>query len=181
MSNPSFSSLKIDWSPFTICAPGEKAPYPRALTTPEGLGDRLRFVAFAEKQAVHAFASAAMIYETAPQAVRELWLTLSREEEKHLQLLLSRMDELGVSPAERPQSLALWQSFDRCKDAREFADFMANAEDRGRQGGEKFHQTLLKIDPVSANIFGRIANEEVEHIRLATEVLKNLSPDYGIT
>lgn len=174
MNHHLFSSIPIDWSPFTICAPGEKAPYPRALSTKEGLGDRLRFVAFAEKQAVHAFASAAMIYETAPKEVRELWLELSREEEKHLRLLLNRMDELGVSAAEKPQSLALWQSFDRCTDARQFADFMANAEDRGRQGGEKFHETLLKIDPRSAEIFGRIAKEEVEHIKLASRVLELL-------
>ena len=166
-----FSELPIDWNPFTICAAGEKAPYPRALITKEGLGDRLRFVAFAEKQAVHAFASAAMIYETAPPAVRELWLKLSREEEKHLGMLLARMKELEVSVSERPQSLALWQSFDKCSTALEFADFMANAEDRGRQGGEKFHETLLKIDPISAEIFRKIAEEEVEHIRLADQVL----------
>ena len=169
-----FSSLPIDWSPFTVCAIDEKAPYPRALTTPEGLGDRLRFVAFAELQAVNAFASAAKIFETAPSAARELWLELSREEEKHLNLLLVRMKELEVSPSERPQSLALWQSFDHCKTAREFAVFMAKAEDRGRQAGEQFYETLLKIDTVTAELFGRIAAEEKEHIKLAATVLELL-------
>lgn len=170
-----FSSIPIDWKPFSTCADGEKAPYPRSISTPEGIADRLRFVAFAEKQAVHAFASAAKIYDTAPSRVRELWLTLSLEEEKHLQLLLNRMQELGVSPSERPQSLALWQSFDRCKTAMEFAVFMAKAEDRGRQGGEMFQETLLSIDPITAEIFGRIAREEVEHIRLAREALEGLN------
>ena len=169
-----FSSLKIDWSPFTICAPGEKAPYPRALTTVEGLGDRLRFVAFAELQAVHAFSAAAHLYADTPPAARELWLTLSREEEKHFQLLIARMKELGVEPSERPQSLALWQSFDRCNTAREFAVFMAKAEDRGRHAGEQFYETLLKIDLVTAELFKRIAEEEKEHIRLAASVMNLL-------
>lgn len=166
-----FSSLIIDWSPFVVSPPGEKAPYLRALSTREGLGDRLRFVAFAEKQAVVAFTSAATIFENAPKEARELWLSLAKEEEKHLSWLLVRMEELGFTPDERPQSLALWNSFDRCDTAEAFAVFMANAEERGREAGEKFHETLLKIDPVTANIFKQIAEEEVGHIHLARQVL----------
>ena len=167
-----FSSLPIDWNPFRICAPGEKAPYPRALTTKEGLGDRLRFVAFAEKQAVVAFSSAAEIFSDSPIQTRELWLALSKEEEKHLSWLIVRMKELNVSVDERPQSLALWQSFDHCKTALEFANFMAKAEDRGRQAGEQFYETLLKIDPITAEIFRKIAEEEKEHILLAAKALE---------
>jgi hypothetical protein len=162
-----FSKAPINWAPFKVCAPGEKAPYPRALSTTEGLGDRLRFVAFAEKQAVEAFKLAAHIFEDAPEAAKSIWLTLSREEEKHLQWLITRMEELQVSIDERPQSLALWNSFDHCKTAPEFARFMANAEERGRIAGEQFYETLLKVDPVTAEIFKQIAIEEVEHIRLA--------------
>ncbi len=169
-----FSSLSINWNPFTVCAPGEKAPYPRALTTREGLGDRLRFVAFAEKQAVLAFSSAAKLFSDAPAEARELWLALAQEEEKHLSWLLTRMQELDVSVSERPQSLALWNSFDHCKTAREFAIFMAKAEDRGRHAGEQFHETLLSIDPVTAELFRKIAEEEKEHIHLAARVLATL-------
>jgi uncharacterized ferritin-like protein (DUF455 family) len=173
ISMGAFSSLPIDWSPFTICAPGEKAPSTRALTTVEGLGDRLRFVAFAEMQAHHAFAAATTIFQDAPAEVRNLWSQLSIEEEKHLHLLLNRMQELGESPAARPQSLALWNSFDHCKTAADFAKFMSSAEDWGKSSGEKFHQTLLSIDPVTAALFKRIAEEEVEHIRLASMVLSH--------
>jgi len=166
-----FSESLIDWSPFTVCKPGEKPPYPRALSTKEGLGDRLRFVAFAEKQATHAFGLAATLYEV-PERVRKIWQTLSKEEDKHLQWLLLRMKELGVSAEERPQGLALWQSFDRCETPTQFANFMANAEDRGRIAGEQFYQTLLSIDSQTARLFQQIAKEEVEHIRLAGAVLK---------
>jgi hypothetical protein len=165
-----FSSLPIDWSPFTICPEGTNPPSTRALGTPEGLGDRLRFVAFAEKQAMHAFAAAATLYPEVAPAVRDLWLQLSKEEGKHLELLLNRMQELGISPADRPQSLALWKSFDHCESAMAFAKFMSSAEDWGKSSGEKFHQTLLSIDPVTADLFRRIAEEEQLHIDLARKV-----------
>lgn len=169
-----FSSQPIDWSPFRICKEGEKAPYPRSLTTSEGLGDRLRFVAFAEKQATHAFASAAAIFSDAPDSIKNIWMALAKEEEKHLNWLLDRMTELKVDVAERPQSLALWKSFDRCTTPRGFAEFMANAEERGRIAGEQFYETLLKIDPITARLFQQIAIEEKEHILLANEVFQYL-------
>ncbi|MBU6155156.1 MAG: ferritin-like domain-containing protein [Bdellovibrionales bacterium] len=170
-----FSKATIEWTPFTICAPSEKAPYPRSLNTPEGLGDRLRFVAFAEKQAENAFRHAAHSYPGLPDSVKNTWLALSMEEAKHLQWLLERMKELGVDPAERPQSLALWNSFDRCTTAMEFALFMANAEERGRIAGEQFHETLMKSDPVTGELFRRIAEEEKVHIELARSVMKALT------
>lgn len=166
-----FSETQIDWAPFTVCRDGEKAPYPRSLNTPEGLGDRLRFVAFAEKQASHAFTLAVDFFEDVSPGVHEIWQILAREESKHLQWLLWRMEELGVNSDERPQSLALWKSFDHCTTAYEFAVFMANAEERGRIAGEQFFETLMSVDPTSAKIFYQIALEEREHIRLAQTII----------
>jgi uncharacterized ferritin-like protein (DUF455 family) len=169
-----FSEAKIDWAPFKVCAPGEKAPYPRSLQTKEGLGDRLRFVAFAELQAHHAFALAAEFDGLSPEA-KAIWITLAKEEEKHLNWLLERMAELGVAADERSQSLALWNSFDRCQSPHQFAVFMANAEDRGRIAGIQFHETLQKIDPITADLFRKIAEEEQDHIRLAESILPLLA------
>jgi uncharacterized ferritin-like protein (DUF455 family) len=162
-----FSEAPVNWAPFTVCAPGEKAPYPRSIQTLEGLGDRLRFVAFAELQAHHAFLIAANGFAGLSGQTRKMWLELASEEAKHLGWLLRRMEELGVDPAGRPQSLALWNSFDRCDTPEKFALFMANAEERGRIAGEQFEETLRKIDPVTAALFGRIAAEERHHIQLA--------------
>jgi rubrerythrin len=161
----------IDWKPFTVCEANEKAPYARSLSTPEGLGDRLRFVAFAEKQATHAFRIAAEVYDV-PEGVRKIWRTIANEEEKHLRWLLMRMDELNYKPDDRKQSLRLWDSFDRCETPEQFAVFMANAEERGRIAGDQFYQTLVKIDSQTARLFQQIVKEEIEHIRLAGAVLK---------
>ncbi len=167
-----FSEAQINWAPFRPCLPGEKAPYPRSLQTPEGLGDRLRFVAFAEKQAMEAFRLAASAFEDCTEIQRSSWLRLADEEAKHLSWLLNRMEELSVEAGERSQSLALWNSFDRCENADQFALFMANAEERGRIAGEQFFETLKSTDPVTAEIFRKIAEEEVEHIRIAESALR---------
>lgn len=167
-----FSEIKVDWTPFATCPPRTKAPYPRALSTREGLGDRLRFVAFAEKQATHAFSAAADLFPEVSDGVKAIWRMISQEEEKHLTWLLYRMRELDVAADERQQSLALWHSFDHCETPLKFAEFMANAEERGRIAGMQFYETLLKLDPKTARLFQQIALEEEEHIRLAKAVLE---------
>ena len=158
----------MDWSPFRVCADGEKAPSSRGLETPEGLGDRLRTAAFAERQARDAFAWAADRYADAPDWLREGWRRLSADEGKHLGWLLRRMEQLGVSPAERPVSDGLYRSLTRCADWREFAAYMARAEDRGRTAERHFEKALAGRDPETARIFAAIAAEEDAHIALQT-------------
>ncbi len=155
------------WDPFRLAPPGEWGDLPRSLGTPEGLGDRLRTAAFAEIQAREAFAWAASYYTDASPALREAWLALSREENKHLHWLLQRMTDLKLDIRERLVSDHLWVSLVNCPTAKDFALFMANAEERGRKAGVRFYEALLQTDPVSAKIFGKIAEEEVEHIELA--------------
>ena len=49
----------MDWSPFVVCAPEEYAPPTRGIGSAEGIADRLRTAAFAERQAFAAFTWAA--------------------------------------------------------------------------------------------------------------------------
>jgi uncharacterized ferritin-like protein (DUF455 family) len=156
-----------DWSPFRLAAPGEHGPSPRAMNSREGIGDRLRAAAFAEIQAREAFLWAAEKFADAPLALRRGWRALAMAEERHLGWLLRRMEELGVAVDERPVSDALWHSLMECRNAKEFAWYIANAEERGRLAGVRFQKGMATVDPVTAEIFGRIAEEEVEHVALA--------------
>jgi uncharacterized ferritin-like protein (DUF455 family) len=161
-------SQKRNWSPFVVTENGKHAPGPRAINTQEGVCDRLRAAAFAEVQARDAFFWAAETFpHEAPSELCEAWKALAREEQKHLDWLLARLHALGETIASRPVSDHLWLSLVTCKSAREFALFMAGAEDRGRQAGERFHRDMLANDPTSAAIFGQIALEERSHIELA--------------
>ncbi len=151
------------WSPYTIGTAPKKM---RPLTTKEGLGDRLRLIAFAERQAFHAFNHAAAHFTDAPEGLREAWRWVALEEAKHESWLLTRLGDLGLEVGAVPVSLDLYHSLMRCEGAREFALYVSNAEERGRVGAEKFAQVLAQVDPVSAAMFKKIAEEEVEHIRL---------------
>ena len=92
---------------------------------------------------------------------------LAAAEDRHLGWLMKRLTELGFEPSDRGVSDQLWHSLTRCATAEEFSLFMATAEDRGRRAGERFYEQLRERDPVSAEIFRKIAEEEIEHIRLA--------------
>jgi uncharacterized ferritin-like protein (DUF455 family) len=145
------------------------------------VGDRLRAAAFAELQAREAFDWAAGTFSDAPESLRKCWRGLALAEERHLGWLLKRMTELGIDVAERRVSDQLWLSLTSCQSAKEFALYMASAEERGRKAGVRFHKAMLKHDPVTAQIFGKIAEEEVEHIQLAIRYYPDaatLNPSY---
>lgn len=157
----------MDWSPFVVCAPEEYAPASRGLGSPEGLGDRLRTAAFAERQAFAAFMWAADTLPDASDELRAAWRRIGLEEELHLNLLLDRMKELGVAVDARPVSDRLWRRLIQSKTASEFSVLMRDAEARGQAAEESFRKSLAQRDPVTAAIFGRIADDEAEHLALA--------------
>jgi hypothetical protein len=80
---------------------------------------------------------------------------------------MGRMGALGVDPAARPVSARLWDGLAACRGAEEFEVLIAKAEERGRLAGERFRTAMRSVDPESAAVFGRIADEEVAHVALA--------------
>ena len=154
----------VNWEPFDVCDPDEYPPAPRGLHSPDGIGDRLRVAAFAELQAREAFRWAADTRLDAGDGLRAAWRRIADDEDRHLQLLLGRMAELGVRPDARPVSDRLWRSLRGCKTTREFIAYMRTAEERGRDAEVSFRVKLADRDPVTAAIFGKIADDEAEHL-----------------
>ena len=141
----------------------------RSFRTPEGICDRLRAVAFAELQARDGFRWAAATFDDAPQELRESWLHLAEEEDKHMRWLLERLEELGGRIDERAVPDSLWLSLSTADSPKDFAWRMMTAEERGMEAGIKLEVVLAPIDKKSADLFARIAEEEAEHIRLANQ------------
>jgi uncharacterized ferritin-like protein (DUF455 family) len=153
------------WSPYTVGKP-EKI---RSINTPEGLGDRLRLVAFAERQAFHAFREATLRFQDAPEGLKDAWKWVAVEEAKHESWLLKRLKEIGQDVSAVPVNLNLYHSLQKCQSAKDFAFYVSDAEERGRLGAEKFAEVLSKRDPITAEIFAQIAKEEVRHIALVNQ------------
>ena len=140
----------------------------RSVVSPEGIADRLRSAAMAEIQARDAFLDAADRFEAeAPIGVIRAWRALASAEDKHLSWLLERLEDLGQSVGGRSVSDQLYRTLSACPTARDFARYMAQAETRGMQAGEKFELRMAEVDPVTAKLFGVVAAEEAEHIKLA--------------
>lgn len=150
------------WTPYKIGI----APRVRPLQTAEGLGDRLRLIAFAERQAHYAFLEAAERFTDADPELTKAWRWVAEEERKHETWLLKRLEVMGQDVAAVPVSLNLYHSFAGCKSARDFAVYIADAEERGRVGAERFGEVLTSRDPETARVFRQIALEEREHIAL---------------
>jgi uncharacterized ferritin-like protein (DUF455 family) len=154
------------YAPFRL-ATGKPDPI-RSLQAPGGVGDRLRVVAFAELQARDLFRYGAERFAgQVPEQWISNWRRFAEVEDLHAQLLLTRMEELGLSPGERTVSDKLSRL---CRAAEEpviFLFLLASAEERGMESGNVLGEQMKPVDPVSAAIFERIAREEVEHVEAA--------------
>lgn len=163
--------MSISWHPFRVDSAVQIAPRPlitaNRAADKQGIGDRLRTAAFAEMQAEAAFLWAATNLADASSELRDAWRALAVQERKHMNWLMTRMQELEIDIVDRPVSDALWHSLTTCQSARDFCRYMADAEERGRRAGERFCEKLKPIDPITAEIFGTIAFEERSHIELA--------------
>ena len=155
-----------DWAPFELAPVSTHADAPRSIHALDGIGDRMRAAAFAEFQAREAFLWGAHHFTDADPSLRDAWREFANIEDRHFQMLLKRMSELGIQIPGRKVSDHLWHSLVACKSAREFAFAISVAEERGRKAGERFSQALEKTDAKTALIFKTIADEEVEHIAL---------------
>jgi uncharacterized ferritin-like protein (DUF455 family) len=156
----------LDWSPFQTGTPIKIRP----LHSFEGLIDRIRVAAFAERQAYYAFLEAARIFaDEVPAELIVTWKRIAEEEAKHERWLLQRLVELKQDVAEVPVSLGLYNSFSKCTTAKEFAFYISDSEEKGRVAGIKFAEYLKINDPESSRIFSEIAEEEIAHVALAKE------------
>lgn len=159
----------FDWFPFNVGTPLKTRP----MNTNEGLIDRIRIAAFAERQAYYAFLEAARIFTSeVPAELLANWIRIAEEEKKHEGWLLNRLVELGENVSEHPVSLGLYHSFSKCTSAKDFAYYISDSEERGRVAGVKFAEFLKVQDPITAKIFSDIADEEVAHVALAKDFFK---------
>jgi uncharacterized ferritin-like protein (DUF455 family) len=157
----------VNWEPFDLCAPGQDPPRPRDIRSLEGLGDRLRTAAFAERQAVHAFTWAASHFDELPAGLADDWRRQIPQEERHCALILERMAQLGIEVGAVPVSPRVWESVRDLETGKQFCLYIASAEERGRQAGIRLCRALKDSDPETVAIFQSIVDDEEAHVALA--------------
>ncbi len=158
------------WHPFWV----DPRPHRmRSVKIPEGIGDRIRAVAFAEVQAHQGFLWGYQRFTQADPLWRSTWLDLAKQEARHAQLLLDHAHKLEINLGERKVSDYLIRMFRSAGSPEFFQYLMVRAEARGMDMGLSMVKAIMEVDPQSGAIFKRIAQEEEEHIRVAESFLKN--------
>jgi uncharacterized ferritin-like protein (DUF455 family) len=157
------------WLPFQVRM--ERPDPIRAMGAKEGVADRLRVVAFAELQARDAFLWGANQFPEAPEAWLQDWRRFAEVEDRHAQMLLTRMVELGVNPGERWVSDKLTKLCHQAKDPITFLFILSSAEERGMEAGLTLGKQMRPYDAISADLFEQIAQDEVEHVASAKAAL----------
>lgn len=156
------------YQPFRIGKPDTIRP----LSAPEGVADRLRVVAFAELQARDLFRYGCERFGAlVPAQWRADWERFAAVEDKHAQMLLTRMVELGVDVGARAVSDKLSRLCRSTDDAVLFLFLLSSAEERGMEAGNVLGKQMGVVDAVSAALFAQIAAEEVEHVESARDAL----------
>ncbi|MGZ3694991.1 MAG: DUF455 family protein [Bdellovibrionota bacterium] len=157
------------WQPFRLAERGDAI---RAMQGADGVADRLRLVAFAELQARDAFRSGAERFAgQIDETLRQTWLRFADVEDRHAQMLLARMTELGIEPGSRAVSDKLTRLCAKATDPIVFLFLLSSAEERGMEQGKLLGEQMLAVDEASAKIFLQIAEEEVEHVQMARDAL----------
>jgi uncharacterized ferritin-like protein (DUF455 family) len=157
------------WKPFLIKERGDTI---RPLNGPEGVADRLRLVAFAEVQARDAFFWGAEHFAgQIPEDWRSTWIRFAEVEERHANLLLQRLVDIGGDVGARAVSDKLSRLCRAAEDPIHFLFLLSSAEERGMESGLLLGKQMESVDAISAKIFQQIAEEEVEHVEAANIAL----------
>jgi uncharacterized ferritin-like protein (DUF455 family) len=169
-----------EWEHFWVVQDFKLQPHPRPLHSVPGVLDRIRLVAFAELQAREGFLWAAHQFrQSATPELIARWQSLAQDENRHYTWLVDYSKQLAGDLKERPVCDSLWLSLTRCTSPEEFTNYVCNAEERGRVAGHRFAESLRPFDPKAAEIFERIADEEVAHVAVAQVFFPHLPKPTG--
>jgi uncharacterized ferritin-like protein (DUF455 family) len=116
-------------------------------------------------------------FPEAPTEWLDRWREFAKVEDRHAQMLLSRMHELQIDPGARKVTDKLYRMCLRAPDPTLFLFLLSSAEERGMEAGFTLGKQMQAVDPISARIFQTIAQEEVEHVEMANSALSGLDLD----
>ena len=166
-------TVKNAWKPFSV---SNKPDRLRSINTIEGVIDRLRLVSFAEIQAREAFLWAAKTFFETPTEWREQWKKIAADENRHSQLLMDRLFELGGKIEDRLVSTFIYTQCIKAMDPILFTFIISSSEERGMENGLLMSTQMAQVDQKSAEIFALIAEEEKTHIQISNAILAEYNP-----
>lgn len=142
-------------------------PSVRELSNPRRRGEVLHFFANHELLALELMALALLRFPEAPESFRRGLLRTLLEEQSHLRLYLSRMQELGIGFGELPLSDYFWKSLSGMRSPLDFVVQMSLTLEQANLDYSLFYRNEMEAvgDHSTAAILERVFREEIGHVR----------------
>ncbi|MBW2232335.1 MAG: DUF455 family protein [Deltaproteobacteria bacterium] len=162
-----------------------RLPHPNQLASPEARAVCLARFAHHELMAVELFAWALLRWPLLPGELRAGWLHALEEEQIHCRLYLDRLAALGDRLEDHVQSDYFWKQAPAIAasphGARAFLAAMGLTLEQANLDFSLIYRDGFRIagDEQSARVCQRIHDDEIRHVRLASDWLMRLSPDHG--
>lgn len=129
-----------------------------------------------ELQAAELFAWAMLTWIEAPRALRLGWLKLAVDEARHMRLYARELERLGKRFGDFPVRDWFWERVPACETPSSFLALVGVGFEGGNlDHGARFAQMLDEVgDHEAAAVERQVADEEIAHVRFATQWLEKL-------
>lgn len=153
---------------WTVSSRAEKSPSANALRAPEARARLVHTFLHHELQAAELFAWALLSLPDAPPALRRGWVTVLRDELRHMAMYGDYLTAHQSFFGQHPVRDWFWSRVPQVRDARGFCAVMS----MGLEGGNLDHAARYARwfrdagDPAGARLQEAVGDEEVAHVRL---------------
>jgi uncharacterized ferritin-like protein (DUF455 family) len=153
-----------------------KTPTGQQLRDPSKRALLLHVFLHHELQAAELFAWAMLTWVEAPRPLRLGWLKLAVDEARHMRLYARELERLGKRFGDFPVRDWFWERVPSCETASSFLALVGVGFEGGNlDHGARFAQMLEDVgDHEAAAVERQVADEEIAHVRFATQWLEKL-------
>ena len=169
----------------SLSSGAEKLPRPGQLSDPEARAACLARFAHHELMTVELFAWALLRWPDLPEELRRLWLITLSEEQVHCRLYLDRLAAHGSDLSRHSRSDYFWKQRPVIEESphgpKAFLSAMGLTLEQANLDFTLVYRDGFREagDEKSAEVCQRVHDDEVIHVRRASEWLMRLSPEYG--
>lgn len=135
----------------------------------------MHFFANHELLAIEMMTAALLMFPELGETNRRSLITTIKEEQKHFNLYISRMNKFGVSFGDYPLNDFFWRQFAGVKTPQEFYALVALTFESANLDFALYYQDVFKEveDIESAKIMGIVLEDEIKHVSRGRSFLAN--------
>ena len=157
-------------------------PRPDELENESSRGALLHFFANHELMATELMALALLRFQDAPVEFRRtIWSTL-QDEQRHLELYLNRMKDLGVSFGDYPLGGLFWNHLSQMNSELDYVTGLCLTYEQANLDFAWDYQQVFRHlgDTRTDAVLGRVLSDEIGHVRHGIRWLREFAPDSSL-